>query len=267
MTTYLYGRYRKLEPGISQRVRACPDCDGTGTRAARDCPTLCARCRGTGRLSSVEELLAWTVRDATDAEAVTFHTAGREGVEMLTLGTGRPFVLELTAPRSESPDLDALQREITAAASGRTEVDGLAIGTPDIVNFVTRHPFRQRFRLTVTLPVSVTRSAFEAAVETLRSGSVHRHLDMTDLDRSQRPHEVVRSLRAVDWTWEGAGRATLSFEIEPGIHPKAIATGEDGRTEPSLAGLLGVPLKVTEIAVVAVRGKNSPFENPSYLRS
>jgi tRNA pseudouridine synthase 10 len=33
---FLYGRYRKLEPGMSQRVRQCVHCDGAGTVERND---------------------------------------------------------------------------------------------------------------------------------------------------------------------------------------------------------------------------------------
>lgn len=261
----LYGRYRKLEPGIVQRVRQCPDCDGTGTPTGGDGTRPCERCEASGRLPSVEELVAWTVRDEMDAAEVVFQTAGREGVDVLMLGTGRPFVLELKEPRRRAAGVDGLTRRIREAASGRVEVDDLSFATPDVVDAVTQRPFGQRFRLTLRFAAPVARAVFDDAVAALDGATVRRHLRLADLDRGQRPHEVVRTLRAVEGAWRDARRATLAFEVDAGVEPAAIATGDDGGLEPSLAELLGTAVEVTETAVVSVEGRDRPFEDPAVL--
>jgi tRNA pseudouridine synthase 10 len=43
-------------------------------------------------------------------------------------------------------------------------------------------------------------------------------------------------------------------------------SGDEGRTEPSLAGLLGVGATVTALDVVAVEGEDEAFADPAYLR-
>ena len=43
-------------------------------------------------------------------------------------------------------------------------------------------------------------------------------------------------------------------------------SGDGGRTDPSLAGLMGVDAEVTALDVVDVRGEEEPFDAPEYLR-
>lgn len=261
---YLYGRYRKLESGLVQRVRQCPDCDGTGTVEGEDEPISCERCAGSGRLPSVEELVAWPLRDAMDASEVVFQTAGREDVDMLMLGTGRPFVLELKEPRHRVTDLADLETAIREPAAGRVEIDHLAFATPDIVGFVTQNSFRQRFELTLEFTDPVDELAFRDAVDTLDGLTIRRHLRLEELAKGQRPHEVIRQLQDVVGKWRDEWTAALEFEVDSGIDPTSIATGDGGETEPSLAEILGTSVEVTTVAVVAVEGREESFEKPEY---
>jgi len=45
---------------------------------------------------------------------------------------------------------------------------------------------------------------------------------------------------------------------EGGLYIKELISGDEGRTEPSLAGLLGVGAEVTALDVVAVEGEDEP---------
>ena len=264
---YLYGRYRKLEPGIVQRVRRCPDCDGTGAIEADNETRRCTRCDGSGRLRSVEESVAWTVSDLMDASDVVFQTAGRESVDMLMLGTGRPFVLEVKEPRHRIVDPRELSAEVRKRTSGTVEVRDLAFAKPDVVGFVAQHSFRQRFELTLGFAEPVEESTYQDATTSLDGTTIHRHLRIEDLDKGQRPHEVVRTLQGVVGTWRDNGTATLEFGVEAGIDPTMVATGNDGQTEPSLAQYLGTTVEVAQVAIVSVEGRDAAFENPEYLLS
>ncbi|KAJ4918692.1 hypothetical protein JOQ06_022052 [Pogonophryne albipinna] len=48
--------------------------------------------------SSVEELIAESVLSSFRSEGFNFSSSGREDVDVRTLGTGRPFAMELLNP-------------------------------------------------------------------------------------------------------------------------------------------------------------------------
>lgn len=261
---YLYGRYRKLEPGVSQRVRRCPVCEGTGTVAVDDATRSCDNCGGSGRLPSVEELIAWPVSEAMAASEVTFHTAGREGTDVLMLGTGRPFVLEIKEPRRRGTAAAELAAAVNEAADGAVTVDDVTPVTSTMVSHIGQQPFRQRYRLTVTFADPVPEATFQEAVDNLDGSTVRRHLRIEELAEGRRPHEVVRTLTTVTGDWLDDRTATVAFEVEAGIEPESIATGADGGTEPSLSTLVGTDVDVTEVAIVEVEGREQPFDATAY---
>ena len=99
---FVEGRYRKLSRDLPQTVFFCPDCKGH-PRRRRDC----ARCEGFGKLTrdSVQELIGWVVGSAFKTRKNKFHGAGREDVNVRMLGDGRPFVMEVVAPKVLDVDL------------------------------------------------------------------------------------------------------------------------------------------------------------------
>jgi tRNA pseudouridine synthase 10 len=60
--------------------------------------------------------------------------------------------------------------------------------------------------------------------------------------------------------------ATVEIHGAGGLYVKELVSGDAGRTDPSLAGLLEVGAEVTALDVVGVHGEDEPFEDPAYFR-
>ncbi|EQD65034.1 pseudouridylate synthase, partial [mine drainage metagenome] len=71
---------------------------------------------------------------------------------------------------------------------------------------------------------------------------------------SHRRADRVRTRRIVEARLVSvdAGRFTLDLRAEAGTYIKEWVEGDDGRTEPSLAALLGQPLKVESLDVLEI---------------
>ena len=106
---YIYGRYRKLIRGIPQTRWPCRECGGRG----------CERCDNTGKMyqESVDELIKPYLMSAARCTDTAFHGAGREDIDALMLGDGRPFVVEAKRPHTRSLDLGTLEAEINRGAA------------------------------------------------------------------------------------------------------------------------------------------------------
>ena len=237
-STFVYGRYRKLERDIPQTEWPCRECKGSGRQGADPCD----HCGGSGYLydDSVEEYTAPVVEDVMDGTEATFHGAGREDVDALMLGTGRPFVVE---------------------------VEGLRLATYDTVERVKEHDAAKRYRATVTFDAGVDADALADAVGELEEGTVeqytpnrvdHRRASMT---RERDVYEATAELEDGD-----PRRAAVEIHGEGGLYIKELISGDEGRTEPSLAGLLGVGAAVTALDVLAVEGEDEPFEREEFFR-
>jgi len=70
----------------------------------------------------------------------------------------------------------------------------------------------------------------------------------------------------VDGDDEMLRRATVEVHGEGGLYIKELLHGDGGRTEPSLADLLGVGVEVTALDVTGVEAEEGAFGDPAFLR-
>ncbi len=262
-SAFVYGRYRKLERGIPQTKWPCSDCNGTGTMVDSPCP----HCDGTGFLypESVEQLTAPPVVDAMDGEAASFHGAGREDIDALMLGTGRPFVVEVESPQERHPDPDALEDAINEYAEGKVEVEGLRLATYEMVARVKELDARKRYRAQVEFGDPISEDAFADALAELDGATIQQE---TPQRVKHRRAEKVRERDVYDIEGELTDdtHAVVEVEGEGGLYIKELVSSDEERTEPSLAGLLGVGATVTALDVVTVEGERDEFEDEAYFR-
>ena len=238
---YFRGRYRKLDRTLPQTRWPCRRCRGRG----------CDACGGTGKTypTSVEEIVAAPFLEATGAEGSRFHGMGREDIDARMLGRGRPFVLELLRPRRRTIDLDQLRRELERVGAGRVEVLELeSAESPDVVRVKEANP-EKSYRVGVIgeVPVAKVNEALHLALgraiaQRTPTRVAHRRSDRV------RTRRVVAA-RVVE---AAEGRFTLDLRTEAGTYVKEWVEGDDGRTEPSLASLVGVPLKVEYLDVLEI---------------
>ncbi|QLG27916.1 tRNA pseudouridine(54/55) synthase Pus10 [Halorarum halophilum] len=261
-SAFVYGRYRKLERDIPQTEWPCSDCRGSGRDGSDPCPT----CDGTGYLypESVQQLTAPVVEDVMDGVDSVFHGAGREDVDALMLGTGRPFVIEVEEPRRRDVDVERLEADINAFADGKVEVEGLRRCTHAMVERVKGLDASKRYRAAVEFGDEVTAEGLAEALEAL-DGAVVEQYTPNRVDHRRAAKTRVRTVHDVAGELEDPRHATVEVHGEGGLYIKELISGDEGRTEPSLAGLLGVDAVVTALDVLEVEGEDEPFEDEEFF--
>ncbi|RQG91669.1 tRNA pseudouridine(54/55) synthase Pus10 [Natrarchaeobius halalkaliphilus] len=264
---FVYGRYRKLERDIPQTEWPCRECGGSGVQLGDDGEEPCDYCGGSGYMyeTSVEQVVRPHVVEAMDGDEGTFHGAGREDVDARMLEGGRPFVLEVKRPRIRDPDPADLEREINAAAEGAVEVDGLRLATYEMVERVKEHDASKQYRADVVFENPVDRDAFEAVLEELSGTTVEQYTPQrvdhrrANLTRERIVYEIGGELLEPT-------RAEVRIHGAGGLYVKELISSDDGRTDPSLAGLLETGAEVTALDVTGVDGEDEPFELEEYFR-
>ena len=166
----VYGRYRKLQRGIPQTEWDTYD-------------------------ESVEELVAPPFLSALRGTEAVFHGAGREDVDALMLGSGRPFVLEVKKPRRRDADLGELASEVNE--SEKVAVEALAFVSHEMVARVKEHDATKTYRATVEFDEPVAETDLEAALADLDGATVdqrtpHR-VDHRRADRVREREEIGRA--------------------------------------------------------------------------
>ncbi len=238
---FFFGRYRKLSAGLSQSRWRCAACDGKG----------CQKCGGRGRMyDSVEERIGEPFRAHLDAGGYVLHASGREDVDA-TNSAGRPFVLEVANPKGGRAALE----EIEAAVSGKGDVtvSGLREVPRAFVEIVTESHFDKAYEADVRFGREVGGDELMA----LRSLEGKTLLQRTPKRVAHRRADIVRhrKVKHIEAIRRDSGdlkAATLIIRAEAGTYIKELISGDGGRTEPSVSGLLGADAACTRLEVVLI---------------
>jgi tRNA pseudouridine synthase 10 len=242
---FFRGRYRKLERGIPQTRWPCRVCHGAG----------CERCGFTGKMyaDSVEELIGRTAAEVFLAADAVLHGAGREDIDARMLGAGRPFVMELVAPRKRGVDLSSVEQAVNQAAAGRVgiRIDGWS--TRKEVETLKSEKAHKKYRISVEVEGGIARNELEEALDRLRGALIAQQTPARVVHRRA---DRIRERRVVDARVAGQedDRFFLDVVGEAGLYVKELVSGDGGRTRPSLAGLLGRPARVIQLDVLEVEG-------------
>ena len=244
---FFSGRYMKYERGIPQTHWDCRACRGAG----------CEKCDFTGKqyADSVEELIGRPAIEAFDAENAVLHGAGREDIDARMLGSGRPFVMEIEAPRKRSLDLVALEAEINQAADGRVAVHLDGWTDRKMVQSLKSDKAHKKYRILVEIDGSATPDEFRKALDQLKGVTIRQR---TPLRVSHRRADKVRERRVLDIGCTGTEGDRYWVEVvgEAGLYIKELVSGDGGRTQPSLAQILGRTASVVSLDVVLVKTAN-----------
>jgi tRNA pseudouridine synthase 10 len=262
-SAFVYGRYRKLERDIPQTEWPCNECHATGLKHGEECDG----CDGTGYRydESVEQLSAPVVQDAMAGEEAVFHGAGREDVDALMLGSGRPFVIEVKEPRRRDVDTDALEAEINEFADGSVEVEGLRRATHEMVERVKELDASKTYRMTVEFDQSVEADALAKALEELNGATIAQETPQR-VSHRRAAKTRTREVYGTSGELDDDSHATIEVHGEGGLYVKELVSSDEGRTEPSLAGVLGVDAEVTALDVLDVEGESEPFEQAEFFK-
>jgi tRNA pseudouridine synthase 10 len=229
---FIYGRYRKFQRGIPQTKWPCRKCRGAG----------CESCGQTGKQyeETVEELISERVLELTGGDRAKFHGMGREDIDARMLGNGRPFVLEISKPIKRNLDLAELEEEINRTRQGKIAISGLEWVPRDKVKWIKAATFPKTYCAKVKFSKRVSPDELKIACSKLDGVTLDQR---TPQRVSHRRADLVRRrkiihIRIDEWDEEEGLWALISIKGESGLYIKELLHSDEGRTTPSLKGLL-----------------------------
>ena len=230
---FIYGRYNKLSREIPQTVWPCRVCHGKG----------CPKCNGTGKMyqTSVQEEIGNIALEMSGGKEHFFHGMGREDIDACMLGTGRPFVLEISQPRIRDIDLDEL--EARANESILAQYHGLHFVPRSAVAMYKESDPDKTYRAQVVCEGRIDPDK----VKETASKFVDVCLDQRTPQRVEhRRADLVRK-RTVYWI-KAENITEDSFDLvlktQSGTYIKEFVSGDEGRTQPNFSETYGAQCKV-----------------------
>lgn len=243
---YIAGRYKKLTRGIPQSRWFCPKCRGEG----------CAECNWTGKMypESVEELISGPTLEKTGGEETAFHAAGREDIDARMLGRGRPFVIEVKQPKRRFIDLQDLAKTINKQAEDKVKVVNLRFADKDTVRRLKKQEGAAKvYKAVVEFDREVSDEELESLEKTLTNTMIHQQTPLRVLHRrADRVRE--RYIYAAKIKRLKPNRMEMRIRCQGGLYIKELITGDEGRTDPNVAEIIGAkaePLRLDVLNIIS----------------
>ena len=219
---YVYGKYQKLVRGIPQtkwKKKVFP--------------------------TSVQEIIEKPFLKQTKSEGSSFHGSGREDVNVRCLGW-RPFVLELINPRKRKLKFKKILEEVNK--SKKVKVKSLKIVGREHVRRIKFADYDKTYKAIVK---------FEKRVENLKKVSETKGVlisQKTPIRVLRRRSDKVRRRKIIDISFKILSDNEVEFQIktQAGVYVKEFITGDKGRTEPSISGILGNKVKKIDLDVIKI---------------
>jgi tRNA pseudouridine synthase 10 len=242
---FVAGRYRKLVRDIPQSKWFCSRCRGRG----------CAKCGGTGKLypESVEELASNPLLEAAEGEKTSFHASGREDIDARMLGSGRPFVIEVSKPKKRFLDLKKLEAAVNSNATGKVEVSGLCFSSKDVVRRLKKGESAQKeYRVLIDFENDISEEELRLVEEQLSGILIKQQTPLRVLHRRA---DLIREkyIYEVKVKKVSLKRAEMKIRCQGGLYVKELVSGDEGRTTPNVSELLenrAKPLKLDVLNVI-----------------
>jgi len=240
-SVFIYGRYRKFKRGISQSIW------GRRRKTAQKIE------------HSVEEFITKPLLSLFKAQDAVLHAAGREDIDALMLGTGRPFVVEVKQPKIRHVPLDIILEEIKSFGAGYVSVSNLEYSNLKMVRYIkmmsekTHKVYQALVKLSKPVEkekIYALKDALEDIIVSQRTPTrvVHRR---TDKIRHKKIYKV--NIELVD-----ERTFKLIIETQGGLYIKELINGDNGRTHPNISELLDVPAECVELDVLDVKMEDVP---------
>ena len=239
---FISGRYNKLSREIPQTIWPCRSCRGKG----------CPRCDGAGKMyhTSVQEIIGEIALEMAGGEEHFFHGMGREDIDALMLGDGRPFVLEISSPKIRNIDLEELQNRANESELAQynslqfTERDTVKLYKGSDPDKVYRARVRAESKVNMDKLIEVASTFKDVRIDQRTPTRVeHRRADLV----RNRGIRWVEAKPVDEYTFD------LTLETESGTYVKEFVSGDGGRSVPNFSDSLGVPCVVQELDVLAIK--------------
>ncbi len=240
---FVGGRYRKLVRDVPQSEWFC-SCRGRG----------CHKCGGTGKLypESVEAFTSKPLLEATGGSEAFFHASGREDIDARMLGSGRPYIVEVSQPKRRSVDLKLIEAAVNAGGVGKVEVEGLHFASKDDVRHLKKGENAQKeYRLLAEFEKDLTEEGLRMLEEKLTGALIRQQ---TPLRVVHRRADIVREryIYKLEVKKVTLKSALLYIRCQGGLYVKELVSGDEGRTVPNVSALLDNPAKTLKLDVLNV---------------
>jgi tRNA pseudouridine synthase 10 len=149
-------------------------------------------------------------------------------------------------------DLEKLEELVNSSACGKVEVSGLGVANRDTVRKLKKAESTQKeYRMIMGMKNRITLRDCRLLEEKLKNAVVRQRTPLrvlhrrADLTREKYIYDVKVKKLALK-------KAEMMIRCQGGLYIKELVTGDEGRTEPNVSGILGNEAKPIRLDVLKV---------------
>jgi tRNA pseudouridine synthase 10 len=168
-------------------------------------------------------------------------------------------VVEVKRPRRRHIDLEEVARVINE--SGKVEVLGLRFTTSKEASELLSTPHKKEYLALVYVGEGVTPEEAEMVAKNLSGVEIHQRTPHR-VERSRADKVRVRRVHEAEAKWVDERHLELRLVTDGGLYIKELISGDDGRTSPSVAELLGKKAVCERLDVLNILDEDYSYHNP-----
>jgi tRNA pseudouridine synthase 10 len=201
----------------------------------------------------VEEIIGKSILEATGGSKSSFHASGREDIDARMLGSGRPFVIEIAEPKKRSLNIKKLEKTVNAFGRRKVQVSGLKLAHKEAMRKLKQGESKQKeYRVLIEFDKKISPQDLQVLKEKLKNVSVDQKTPVRVLHRRA---DLMREKYIYDVNIRKMApkKAEMKIRCQGGLYVKELVTGDEGRTTPSVTGILNnkaTPLKLDVLRII-----------------
>lgn len=200
---------------------------------------------------SVEELIASPLLEITGGSDGTLHASGREDVDVRTLGSGRPFVIEVKRPRLRVLNLEELRKSINEKAEGKIGVGALKLCSKETVRKIKSEEKAVKVYRAIVEFADKLNDENLAKIEGM-ANTIINQITPIRVEHRRAMKNRKKYLYRIELKILKPNLIEMLMRCQGGLYVKELINGDEGRTKPSVSEVAGVSAKCVELDVMEV---------------
>lgn len=252
---YILGKYLKFSRKLPQTHWKCYRCFGTGY--LKKTHEVCPNCGGKGEFypTSLHDLIDEVFTPVMGGTKSILHSAGRENVETQSLGSGRPFLLEVKNPKIRNYDLKQLETQINQKNFKDFIIKDLSFGSKENIQKIKQYHRKNTVHHQGLICFSefIPESDFLSKTRQIISELVNKQVTQRTPLRlivHRKDQTRIKRVYSLSLKYIDALHCFMDLVVDSGLFIHEFITGDNYRTSPALATFFGCSLKMEEHNVI-----------------
>ncbi|AGO61001.1 tRNA pseudouridine(54/55) synthase Pus10 [Ferroplasma acidarmanus] len=220
---------------------------GTYKKERRDIPQT-RWINGSG--DSIESLIGEKLLKFTGGKNYKLHGSGREDVDVMMLGNGREFIMEVDEPEIRNFSIKEFMEEVNNSGNG-ISISNLEFTGKKRVKEIKEATYDKIYRAVVECNTPINENTLLMAVNTFRNFTISQRTPTRVIGNRS---DLIRKkeIKYINIEDIHDKEAVVKIRSQSGTYIKELINGDGGRTTPSLSSVYGYELKVKCLDVLKI---------------